>query len=463
MTSSEYENASSIEAHNNQKLSLLREFSKIHKSESSPLTKEEAYKFLTSKGNFENKFIEKIMKGCFPNEEQNITVGEFIKNLIYVHREINNSNIQINLAYQKKKQLLEELKENLKKNQNEILNDEGLSYNSIVKIDLFECSLKNPNYEKYIIKISSNENTFETKPFKANEILENEKYEFKPKTKNDIIIFELREIIDEDNDDNNLTGQASLDLNELKKQEEYEILLNIPSKENSSDVNSQDNIAGTIKAKVIFIWSYLDYYKEQLNSENQLFQKLEANLNKTQSYLNQLKSIDAFNDNINNNVNGNIKINNIRIVSEGNEINKKRRNNNNNNDDNLIFDLQNMNIENFHDLSKELPYEKKTQIYYLFILWVVVFIVENFSKNDFVNGLTAIFTIISITYANKFLNYGKILMISSIVFDLIWILFCSKSYWKGKEGFIHFLGALFTLVSIGVKGFIIYILTMKNK
>ena len=57
MTSSEYENASSIEAHNNQKLSLLREFSKIHKSESSPLTKEEAYKFLTSKGNFENKFI----------------------------------------------------------------------------------------------------------------------------------------------------------------------------------------------------------------------------------------------------------------------------------------------------------------------------------------------------------------------------------------------------------------------
>ena len=183
MTSSEYENASSIEAHNNQKLSLLREFSKIHKSESSPLTKEEAYKFLTSKGNFENKFIEKIMKGCFPNEEQNITVGEFIKNLIYVHREINNSNIQINLAYQKKKQLLEELNENLKKNQNEILNDEGLSYNSIVKIDLFECSLKNPNYEKYIIKISSNENTFETKPFKANEILENEKYEFKPKTK----------------------------------------------------------------------------------------------------------------------------------------------------------------------------------------------------------------------------------------------------------------------------------------
>ena len=88
---------------------------------------------------------------------------------------------------------------------------------------------------------------------------------------------------------------------------------------------------------------------------------------------------------------------------------------------------------------------------------------ESFSKNNFINGFCIIFTIISITYANKYLNYIIYLIAFSIFFDLIWILFCSTSYWNGKSGFIYFLGALFTVISIATKGVMTFLLLKKNR
>ena len=458
MTSSEYENASSIEAQNAQKLSLLRLFSKIHKSETSPLTNEEANNFLKTNGNFEEKFLQKIMKGCVPNE-QTTTVGQFIQNLILAYRELKNSNEQLNSAYQQKKKYLEEIEENLKKNENEILNNEGLSNNTIVKIDLFEINLKKKNYEKYSITIKVNDNIYETSHFSPDKkIIENEQFSFKPKTKNDLITFELHGI-NEENNENNEIGQAFLNLNELNKQEEYEIQLTIPDQENSSRNINEENAAGIIKTKVIFIWSYNDYYKEQLNIENDVYDKIESNLNKTKNYLNQLNSLVPFNDNVNdNNFNHNVNynFNNGNYALNNNNFNKNNQNQN--------YNLNNFfKIENLHDINNEYTSDQKYNIYYVLTVWVFVFIMESFSKNNFINGFCIIFTIISITYANKYLNYIIYLIAFSIFFDLIWILFCSTSYWNGKSGFIYFLGALFTVISIATKGVMTFLLLKKNR
>ena len=470
MTSSKYENASSIEAQNVQKLSLLRLFSKIHKSETSPLTNEEAINFLTKNGNFEDKFLQKIMKGCVPNQ-QTTTVGQFIQNLILAHRELKKSNEQLNSAYQQKKKYLEEIEENIKKNENEILNDEGLSDNSIVKIDLFEINLKKTNYEKYSITIKVNDNIYETSQFFPDKkIIENEQFSFKPNTKNDLITFELHGI-NEGNNENNEIGQAFLNLNELIKQEEYEIQLTIPDQENSSRVNSEENAAGIIKTKVIFIWSYSDYYKEQLVIENDVFEKIESNLNKTKNYLNQLNSLVPFNDNVNDNnlsnsINQNINVNNgNNNLSNSAQINNNydlnsKKNGNLNNEKINFKDF--FNLENLYDYNNEYTREQKINIYYVFIVWVCVFIMESFSKNNFINGLTLILTFISIHYANKYLTYIYYLIGFSIFFDLIWVLFCSTSYWNGKSGFIYFLGALFTILSIGTKAAMIFFLVKKK-
>ena len=470
MTSSEYENASSIEAQNVQKLSLLRLFSKIHKSETSPLTNEEAINFLTKNGNFEDKFLQKIMKGCVPNQ-QTTTVGQFIQNLILAHRELKKSNEQLNSAYQQKKKYLEEIEENIKKNENEILNDEGLSDNSIVKIDLFEINLKKTNYEKYSITIKVNDNIYETSQFFPDKkIIENEQFSFKPNTKNDLITFELHGI-NEGNNENNEIGQAFLNLNELIKQEEYEIQLTIPDQENSSRNINEENAAGIIKTKVIFIWSYNDYYKEQLNIENDVYDKIESNLNKTKNYLNQLNSLVPFNDNVNDNnlsnsINQNINVNNgnnnlpnSAQINNNYDLNSKKNGNLNNEKINF---KDFFNLENLYDYNNEYTREQKINIYYVFIVWVCVFIMESFSKNNFINGLTLILTFISIHYANKYLTYIYYLIGFSIFFDLIWVLFCSTSYWNGKSGFIYFLGALFTILSIGTKAAMIFFLVKKK-
>ena len=469
MTSSEYENASSIEAQHVQKLSLLRLFSKIHKSETSPLTNEEAINFLTINGNFENKFLQKIMKGCVPNQ-QTTTVGQFIQNLILAHRELKKSNEQLNSAYQQKKKYLEEIEENIKKNENEILNDEGLSDDAIVKIDLFEINLKKTNYEKYSITIKVNDDIYETSQFLPDKkIIENEKFSFKPNTKNDLITFELYGI-NEGNNEKNEIGQAFLKLDELIKQEEYEIQLTIPDQENSSPVNSEENAAGIIKTKVIFIWSYKDYYQEQLNIENDVFEKIESNLNKTKNYLDQLNSLIPFNDNVNdinlsNSINQHINVNNgNNNLSNSAQINKNNQNYNLQKNGNLNNQNVNdfFNLENLYDINNEYTREHKINIYYVFIVWVCVFIMESFSKNNFINGLTIIFTLISINYANKYLTYIYYLIGVSIFFDLIWVFFCSTSYWNGKSGFIYFLGGLFTIISIGTKGVMIFLLLKKK-
>lgn len=79
-----------------------------------------------------------------------------------------------------------------------------------------------------------------------------------------------------------LIGSVTLDLRELQKQEEYEITLDIIDDVDLNKINS------SINTKIMFIWSYVQYYSDLKNKSNKLLESYNSILDKTDNLLNSL-------------------------------------------------------------------------------------------------------------------------------------------------------------------------------
>lgn len=85
-----------------------------------------------------------------------------------------------------------------------------------------------------------------------------------------------------DNEIETTIGKVNFPLVQIEKQESYEIEIDIP------DFNDQTNTIAKIKASLYFYWSDFLYYSQEKKNSDELLQKIQQNLKKTNQYLQML-------------------------------------------------------------------------------------------------------------------------------------------------------------------------------
>lgn len=102
--------------------------------------------------------------------------------------------------------------------------------------------------------------------------------------KKDDIIFEILNI-DSKNNTTVALGSVRFSLNLIEKQEEYDVLLEVPDSENENEVIAK------INAKIQFIWSLHKFYSEELAKCEERFSEIKNLIDSKQRILNNVNGM----------------------------------------------------------------------------------------------------------------------------------------------------------------------------
>jgi hypothetical protein len=176
----------------------------------------------------------------------------------------------------------------------------------ILKIELKECEFFNNDNAFYLFKIFINNIIFSTEIFKGPlNHFQNEKFEFKLNSKDNVLNIQLFRIEDNKKNESKLSLEKILDINNFKINEECEYSIEF--------VNNEKKIIAKLKSNITIIFSYLEYYNKLLNIEKEDFTKYSTN----KSILVQLDTIFL-----------KTNINNLNNKNDANNNNNQNNNNN---------------------------------------------------------------------------------------------------------------------------------------
>ena len=401
------------------KVNLLESFNDMNKTKDSNLSVEEANTFLNNNGIFLQETLNQIIKNTFFNQEI-ISVEEFIQNLLMYIQQINEKSSN--------KIKIEEIENQLKLYENEILNEEGISNESIIKIKFKSYKILKSDYESYSLSIIYKDKIFETKVFNSNNnSFENEYYEFKPESKNDTFKIELNGI---KNNNKVKIDEKIYHINNNEINKSFSLELKIPQ---------QIEIYG----KITIILSNLEYYNNKLEK-----------INNYKSILIQLESLGA-----------NKSINNEEQEEQENEDNNIERldimfNDNMNND--VIPVRRN---RNFLDFDKDLRHlrvpfisfnqEDTIMLVVICAICISLSFFQSIYRNDFIGAFTSIFCIFCVVIANKFIIYSKIFVGITLLFDIYWFFYINH-FFDEIENKSQLFCILFFIPGILVKSFLLF-------
>ena len=401
------------------KVNLLESFNDMNKTKDSNLSVEEANTFLNNNGIFLQETLNQIIKNTFFNQEI-ISVEEFIQNLLMYIQQIKEKSSN--------KIKIEEIENQLKLYENEILNEEGISNESIIKIKFKSYKILKSDYESYSLSIIYKEKIFETKDFNLNNnSFENEYYEFKPESKNDTFKIELNGI---KNNNKVKIDKKIYNINNNEINKSFSLELKIPQ---------QIEIYG----KITIILSNLEYYNNKLEK-----------INNYKSILIQLESLGA-----------NKSINNEEQEEQENEDNNIERldimfNDNMNND--VIPVRRN---RNFLDFDKDLRHlrvpfisfnqEDTIMLVVICAICISLSFFQSIYRNDFIGAFTSIFCIFCVVIANKFIIYSKIFVGITLLFDIYWFFYINH-FFDEIENKSQLFCILFFIPGILVKSFLLF-------
>ena len=403
------------------KVNLLESFNDMNKTKDSNLSVEEANTFLNNNGIFLQETLNQIIKNTFFNQEI-ISVEEFIQNLLMYIQQIKEKSSNKNKVI--------EIENQLKLYENEILNEEGISNESIIKIKFKSYKILKSDYESYSLSIIYKEKIFETKDFNLNNnSFENEYYEFKPESKNDTFKIELNGI---KNNNKVKIDEKIYHINNNEINKSFSLELKIPQ---------QIEIYG----KITIILSNLEYYNNKLEK-----------INNYKSILIQLESLGA-----------NKSINNEEQEEQENEDNNIERldimfNDNMNND--VIPVRRN---RNFLDFDKDLRHlrvpfisfnqEDTIMLVVICAICISLSFFQSIYRNDFIGAFTSIFCIFCVVIANKFIIYSKIFVGITLLFDIYWFFYINH-FFDEIENKSQLFCILFFIPGILVKSFLLFAL-----
>lgn len=401
------------------KVNLLESFNDMNKTKDSNLSVEEANTFLNNNGIFLQETLNQIIKNTFFNQEI-ISVEEFIQNLLMYIQQIKEKSSNKNKVI--------EIENQLKLYENEILNEEGISNESIIKIKFKSYKILKSDYESYSLSIIYKEKIFETKDFNLNNnSFENEYYEFKPESKNDTFKIELNGI---KNNNKVKIDEKIYHINNNEINKSFSLELKIPQ---------QIEIYGKIR----IILSNLEYYNNKLEK-----------INNYKSILIQLESLGA-----------NKSINNEEQEEQENEDNNIERldimfNDNMNND--VIPVRRN---RNFLDFDKDLRHlrvpfisfnqEDTIMLVVICAICISLSFFQSIYRNDFIGAFTSIFCIFCVVIANKFIIYSKIFVGITLLFDIYWFFYINH-FFDEIENKSQLFCILFFIPGILVKSFLLF-------
>lgn len=401
------------------KVNLLESFNDMNKTKDSNLSVEEANTFLNNNGIFLQETLNQIIKNTFFNQEI-ISVEEFIQNLLMYIQQIKEKSSNKNKVI--------EIENQLKLYENEILNEEGISNESIIKIKFKSYKILKSDYESYSLSIIYKDKIFETKDFNSNNnSFENEYYEFKPESKNDTFKIELNGI---KNNNKVKIDEKIYHINNNEINKSFSLELKIPQ---------QIEIYG----KITIILSNLEYYNNKLEK-----------INNYKSILIQLESLGA-----------NKSINNEEQEEQENEDNNIERldimfNDNMNND--VIPVRRN---RNFLDFDKDLRHlrvpfisfnqEDTIMLVVICAICISLSFFQSIYRNDFIGAFTSIFCIFCVVIANKFIIYSKIFVGITLLFDIYWFFYINH-FFDEIENKSQLFCILFFIPGILVKSFLLF-------
>lgn len=401
------------------KVNLLESFNDMNKTKDSNLSVEEANTFLNNNGIFLQETLNQIIKNTFFNQEI-ISVEEFIQNLLMYIQQIKEKSSNKNKVI--------EIENQLKLYENEILNEEGISNESIIKIKFKSYKILKSDYESYSLSIIYKDKIFETKVFNSNNnSFENEYYEFKPESKNDTFKIELNGI---KNNNKVKIDEKIYHINNNEINKSFSLELKIPQ---------QIEIYG----KITIILSNLEYYNNKLEK-----------INNYKSILIQLESLGA-----------NKSINNEEQEEQENEDNNIERldimfNDNMNND--VIPVRRN---RNFLDFDKDLRHlrvpfisfnqEDTIMLVVICAICISLSFFQSIYRNDFIGAFTSIFCIFCVVIANKFIIYSKIFVGITLLFDIYWFFYINH-FFDEIENKSQLFCILFFIPGILVKSFLLF-------
>lgn len=401
------------------KVNLLESFNDMNKTKESNLNVEEANTFLNNNGIFLQETLNQIIKNTFFNQEI-ISVEEFIQNLLMYIQQIKEKSSNKNKVI--------EMENQLKLYENEILNEEGISNESIIKIKFKSYKILKSDYESYSLSIIYKDKIFETKDFNSNNnSFENEYYEFKPESKNDTFKIELNGI---KNNNKVKIDEKIYHINNNEINKSFSLELKIPQ---------QIEIYG----KITIILSNLEYYNNKLEK-----------INNYKSILIQLESLGA-----------NKSINNEEQEEQENEDNNIERldimfNDNMNND--VIPVRRN---RNFLDFDKDLRHlrvpfisfnqEDTIMLVVICAICISLSFFQSIYRNDFIGAFTSIFCIFCVVIANKFIIYSKIFVGITLLFDIYWFFYINH-FFDEIENKSQLFCILFFIPGILVKSFLLF-------
>ena len=475
---------------------LMNAFEELGWDNQKDLTQNEIIHFLnnrTPQGEFDQTLAQKLFQILDVDDQNRITVEEFIKGYLQFEADLKKNNDEFNKRFIQEQKNYNNLEEQCRLYKSEKLSPEGFCENAKITVEITDVDIQKEieGISSVIIKVIYNDK-IEKKQLainsKNNNLIVNEKFEFKPTSRKDRFEF-IMITVNEDNVES-IIGSKRFPLDQITSQEEYLVQITIPEMEGEEEIS-----AAVINCKIVLFWSDYEFFEEKKKKSEAKLKKIKEASNKVSYYLQKIKEIygdlKAYElNNFNNNNNINNDINNMDsndIKLKNNEYQEKRFNINNysnftNDNQNMATNfrakIQNsapidnindppieMKINNYQNITYEsLPFRGKKAVKFFGTCVLLLGLLGSLKRPDFPNLVLGIFTVLC---CYRGINNGLKLAIlwfkNTLLFDLLLLIYdfiwlCTHydfiyewNYMDGKENLIRILSVICCAVNILIK------------
>ena len=476
---------------------LMNAFEELGWDNQKDLTQDDIRYFLNNRakdGQFDPTLAQKLFSILDVDDQNRITGEEFIKGYLQFEADLKKNNDEFNKKFIQEQNNFNTLEEQCRLYKSEKLSPEGFCENAKITVEITDVNIQKQieGIKEIVIKVIYNDD-IEEKRLLMNEgnnnLIVNEKFEFKPTSRRDRFEFIMKKV-DEDNNESEI-GSKKFPLDEITSQEEYIVQITIP------EIEDEEQVAAYINCKIVLFWSDYEFFEEKKKKSEQKLKKLNEALNKTNYYLQKIKEVYGelkASESVNNNTYNNINNQNINQNPIYNRITDDKNNliiNNYSNNDNFIpspstkvdnlrgkttggdanfsnIDPQSgLRINSYSNINESVPFRGKKQVRFFGLCVILLALVGSLKRPDFPNILEGLLIILCCVVGIKgglskavqwfkYIFYGDLIL---ILYDFIWLCLNYHYMWidgytGGNENFIGILSIISCVGNIIIKSFI---------
>jgi len=484
-TSSKFNEESRLKIDN-----LMNAFEELGWDNQKELNQDEIRYFLnnrTKDGQFDPTLAQKLFSILDIDEQNRITGEEFIKGYLQFEADLKKNNDEFNKKFNQEQNNYNNLEEQCRRYKSEKLSPEGFCENAKITVEITDVMIQKQieGINAIIIKVIYNDEIKEKKLSindpSNNNLIVNEKFEFKPTSRKDRFEFFMIKV-DENNNESEI-GSKRFPLDEITSQEEYIVQITIP------EIEDEEQIAAFINCKIVLFWSDYEFFEEKKKKSEAKLKKIKEASSKTNYYLQKIKEIygdlKAYELNYNNMNNyagqNNLKMMNNQIYQEK-DLNVNNYSNNTNDMNNNTTNLRGRNIkegelgdsnegigniklDTYPNSDNEIiPFRGKKAVRMFGCFIILLSLIGSLKRPDFPNAVEGILVVLccyigikrGIDKALKWFKYAIIGDLTLLVYDFTWL--CTHynfmfigNYTGGTENFIGFLSVICCGISILTK------------